>query len=130
MKRSDYEAKSRRFWMDSVTPPMEAAWIPGWLEKYVANDVRAAEAAGVVWDPEAEPLPEKLYKADLGRGRARVLADGDNGYTARELTHREADEVKRRYEAWPELLRLLEDYNGGGWTSELFRRLEEILRGA
>jgi hypothetical protein len=74
---------------------------------------RGAEAAGVVWDPEEEPLPEKveIYLRDgwlvIGPARGPMPGEGQRAI---------ALEAQRRFNAWPELEKLAEP-------------LKEILRG-
>lgn len=90
--------------------------------------VMAAESVGVAWEPEEEPLPERLYSRIVQtREGARLILvpygvmDWDN----RKAEWRGYYEVLRRYHAWPELREAvtgLEDF-------ALARRILAILEG-
>lgn len=84
--------------------------------EYEAARRAAAEAAGVVWDPEEEPLPVALYNLEGWIG----VKEGVN---FRELTWEERGEVVRRWNAWPELRRLLVTWSGEVSSVELDERL-------
>lgn len=88
----------------------------------------ADEAAGIKWEPEEEPLPARLcmmHGASLGEYIVR--APGGNGW--RTLNRREAEEVVRRWAAWPALRQLaheLERFGLLGAASDI----REILDGS
>lgn len=103
----------------------------------------AAEAAGVVWEPEEEPLPEKLEKV----GRI-VLAGGAAPYFDAEMQiatairlpedKKNSDwheavlrEMVRRYNAWPGLERLADNLCGAlsvrGGIAAIHADLAKIL---
>lgn len=94
---------------------------PGVPAVYTADEIlalfkRKAEAAGVTWEPEEEPLPERLEM------RAGAIHDPEAGcpwvadprmnYLGQKDTTKPAErvlaEMVRRYNAWPELERLAE----------------------
>ena len=61
-------------------------------------------AAGVVWDPEEEPLPERLEAVYNVQWMLVVPLPARSGWPqTRFLSEREATEAARRYNAWPEL---------------------------
>lgn len=99
MKKSEYEAKRRGKLSDC------APWT--WTAQ-IARDVEAAEDAGVVWDPEEEPLPERLIAVPAPAGAFVMvpLPQRHIGPEERFPSMIEAAEAVRRYNAWPELEKL------------------------
>jgi hypothetical protein len=110
MKKSEFVERRKRYWE--------------------AEDIAAAEAAGVVWDPEEEPLAERLYVVDsltlpgdsmpawllstvagdsyLTKETAQAAADlynrrGNIARVAREL-RASAHYGERRFEGWADYL--------------------------
>lgn len=68
--------------------------------------LREEEAAfGLKWDPEEEPLPERLTVYRLGNKTFEVRAK-INPYNSAPLTLPQAEEVVRRYHAFPGLKQL------------------------
>lgn len=66
----------------------------------VADDVEAAEAAGHTWDPEEEPLPERIAVG----GQTRFYLYGLRGkISTGELTKRDYEETARRFNLWRDL---------------------------
>jgi hypothetical protein len=68
--------------------------------------LQGEEALGVVWDPEEEPLPERLHSGPLSNGGVWIgslsgpeLLKGEKG------TESLAAEAVRRYNAWWGLLK-------------------------
>jgi len=99
MKKSEFEKKRRSFWQTETEPDMATL---------VNRDIWAAEAAGVVWDPEEEPLPERLFISYSGGGTHAVPVDGQRIWVfsaargvADELRQRCFLEAVRRWNAWP-----------------------------
>src|SRR4051812_38613875 len=96
MKKSDFMAArlkihEREPWVVSET-------------KRVAADVEAAEAAGVTWGPEEEPLPEKVSINNI----SQVCLGSTPIHPLRALAfERWKSEAVRRYNAWPELEKLV-----------------------
>lgn len=65
---------------------------------FVERDIEAAEAAGVVWDPEEEPLPEQL---EVRYGR-ELWPVGVVTITM-EARRRFLEEAANRYNLWEEI---------------------------
>lgn len=125
MKKSEYRAARLR--VHEREP-----WIVSKAAR-VQKDVEAAEAAGVVWDPEEEPLPEKLEAVYNVQWLLMVpLPPAPCGPCKRFLSEAEAQEAVRRYNAWPEL-EMAESMGPGmglcGGCEIFFRKLEAILQG-
>lgn len=116
MTRSEFEAKRLKFWgvrSDAV----------GWVLEWVERDCAAAEAAGVAWDPEEAPLPERVSidscgEVCLGRTPIHVLRGRS--------WEKWLAEAVRRYNAWPELWAFRCRSSFVGTSGE---QLEKILRG-
>jgi hypothetical protein len=90
----------------------------------VAADVEAAEAAGVVWDPEEEPLPEKVSINNIG-----VVCLGSTPITL--AFKRWKTEAVRRYNAWPALEKLVAELPERESDTDPCRfscRLEQVRR--
>lgn len=69
MKKSEFVAKRQRHWEDGRSACS--------VEQRVLWDVEAAEASGKVWDPEEEPLPERLeMRVTNGCAYVDVLSRG------------------------------------------------------
>lgn len=114
MKLSEYIDK-RRAHYETVG---ELTHIKFAVDGRIDGDIRAAEAAGVVWDPEKEeePLPERLELCGkhLRAGGVRLSAPyiatarqnyrGDLDSTA--AAERILAEVVRRWNAWSELRKI------------------------
>lgn len=100
MKKSEFEAKRRERYTD--------VWKESRILQCLRDDVEAAEAACVVWDPEEEPLPEKIGVAEGSvSGRVELLPDGGTGLWPNLVSRAAAyAEAVRRYNAWPELEKL------------------------
>lgn len=97
MKKSEFLEARRSHW---------AAQMPA-SDSRARVDVEAAEAAGVVWDPEEPELPERLKIFDDG-SIAAVWSDGVESIVTQTCTGRKRtarQEAVRRYNLWPELLR-------------------------
>lgn len=97
MKKSDYLRERTKKWIDAGWDGSSMYVIPSAAQRALA-DVEAAEAAGKVWDPEEEPLPERVTT----HGGHLVVGVGLTG-GFRRLTIREVDEAVRRWNAWSEL---------------------------
>lgn len=127
MKKSEYRKGRREAWEQVIArsyPSYES------VETLVARDEEACDAAGVVWDPEEEPLPEKLAALRIRGATEEVVVD--LGCRFRCLTTKEAREAVRRYNAWPELIAAIEPAPFMDEAAVL-RRLNEawkILRGS
>lgn len=136
MKRSEFEAKRQEAHVHG----------PGRLNgprgeylysQAVAADVEAAEAAGVVWDPEEEPLPERLIAVPAPAGAFVMvpLPQRHIGPEERFPSMTEATEAVRRYNAWPELWALCQRVRDRTYNLKLYSHtdetvlLEAILRG-
>lgn len=107
MKRSEFEAKQLRH---HQTKRIGAPYNPRGETSYadcVRFDAEAAEAAGVVWDPEEGPLCQRLVVDAHGTWVAvHAEVSGVALCSSRLLTPAEAAEAVRRYNAWPELEKL------------------------
>jgi hypothetical protein len=107
MKRSDFVAKLN----DHESP-------------WVTDVVALAEAAGVVWDPEEEPLPERLSFAsrlqadEVGNLRPGLLIEG-GVWGDRDQEIRTYAEAVRRWNAWPELRALVDCLGDDGPAQHL-----------
>lgn len=115
MKKSDYLKQREEFWGSK-------GWRSGERLGRVEWDVQAAEAAGVAWDPEEKPLPEKLQVSPYAPLDTNYIeSDGvywlcisnprvntHMGLTTAEQRLALAREVVRRYNLFPELERLAE----------------------
>lgn len=114
MKRSEFVAK-----LNETEDP------------WVTSVVELAEAAGVKWEPEEEPLPEKLTTHAIGRGCFRVMANCEGGVMVRELSHREAREAVRRWDAFSKAKTLVKEmlgvYGLGGEDYARLKKLEAVL---
>lgn len=89
MKKSEYEAARKEAWAVKVSS--ERSW-----SQCVRDDVAAAEAAGVTWDAEEEPMAERL-----GLLGGALWAAREDGAALREATvtelHCAADLYNRRH---------------------------------
>src|SRR6476661_5873053 len=106
MKRSDFSRKRARHWLAQgmITDTIRM--------DHVRQDIEAAEAAGIAWEPEAPALPERLY---LRQDRLAILATApgieyivalvhaDNGFVPSVGAIRASilTEAVRRYNAFP-----------------------------
>lgn len=109
------------------------------FEYFARESVIAAEAAGVAWDPEEETVsvPESLifFRGLISPGCINP-EDGTAtvdiwSYPPARYQEAAFREAVRRYNAWPELLRLLDDMERGDWTAgKPIARLHAILRGS
>lgn len=64
MKKSEFESKRREFWgRQRIGHAIWGAETPD--EILAARDTAAADAAGVAWDPEEEPMAERLWAVDV-----------------------------------------------------------------
>jgi hypothetical protein len=104
MKKSEYMLARREFHRAGLA-----------TEPRVYRDVQAAEAAGVVWDPEEEPLPERLHlECDIAfepgsvpAAYAMLQAVFTQSFPRQgERACKILREAVRRWNAWPELRRL------------------------
>jgi hypothetical protein len=92
----------------------------GVIERLLDARKRGAEAAGVVWDPEEEPKKIVAARSEMGWLPMMCLGPVEHRF----LSEKEAGEVVRRYNAWPELELLATDYD-----TPATMRLRMILRG-
>lgn len=104
------------------------------FEYFAREAVVAAEAAGVVWDPEDEPLPDKLVYGPIAEGLnfrpALAPVEPRRGWSSREQELRGYAEAVRRYNAWPELEKLaVGDFGDDRRPRHWSDRLRDILRG-
>ena len=111
MKKSEFEAQRSDYWTGCGVTVLHK----------VQEDIRAAEAAGVAWDPEEEPLPERLA---ITPNESYIGEFPDQDVTTWRffflLKHLDVDvhpdtlavarEAVRRWNAWPELRRLAERF--------------------
>lgn len=127
MKKSDFARSRRDLHRRRWTLATAAV-----LDDRTKEDVEAAEAAGVVWDPE-EPkrvsLPDSLTVVKTGQNCGRLAYFATRSAIA-DLTLEELDEVKRRCDAWPELEKLaVGDFGDDRRPRHWSDRLRDILRG-
>jgi len=117
VKKSKYEKERTGHWERLIADGQR-------LGERVLLDIMAAEAAGVVWDPEEEPLPERLHlgsnlflECEHGRpllDRDPDVSEGIGNYIAvplkrwrnTEYCERVLAEAVRRFNACGELRRL------------------------
>lgn len=112
MKRSEFDAIAR------MEVAGEGYSTPSIVKILIDAHRKGAEAAGVVWDPEEEPLSPRLrYAAPL------ILPVW---HVWRDQSQKEAHvaEAVRRYNAWSALWQLADDYDNATAV-----RLRVILRG-
>ena len=106
MKKSEYIGQRKA---KHSVPVFTGAFIStSILEHVVANEIEAAEAAGVVWDPEEPELPERIeagVSADIpGHYRACFVPDnGVRGWVSPEQQAATFAEAARRYNLLPKL---------------------------
>lgn len=115
MKKSEFEKSRLEHWRaEFIREP----------HVQTGRDVEAAEAAGVVWDPEEPELPARLYLANADTLEPVVVADmklkpwifkvargADPDIPERAaIRKRVALEAVRRYNAWPELRALVVEH--------------------
>lgn len=127
IKKTDFENGRRMHWQGAFADRSSGL---GWctaVDLKVQEDVLAAEAAGVVWSPEKELLPEKL---ELTGKQVRNVKTGETlGYFYEQFA-REAVEVVHRWNAWPELQKLARVFLprcGEDGLREYIRRFQAIL---
>lgn len=136
MRKSEYEAARHKVWAYRADARSWSAC--------VADDVAAAEAAGVVWDPEEEPMAGRLAAADLYGvpcfadpqwSLALVLR---GGFRSRLMTKREAEVAADLYNRRKNIatvageLRLLAQASGcdhGTLFASEVRRWADLLEG-
>lgn len=112
MKRSEFERSRAAYWGQRL----------GHHRPDVSADVLAAEAAGVVWDPEEEPLPATVFlcNEDSPLNDSAAVQDGGSmsgsyyfwvirGHRrGGDYSRRVAQEAVRRWNTWPELRALVD----------------------
>lgn len=134
MKRSEFKEKWKQL-------------RPGHMFAYELQlATAAAEAAGVTWDPEEEPLPKRLearveatslelFVDDVWCGGNAIVFDNDfERAIPLPQRGRVLKEAVRRYNAWPELRKALEIARGheGNYIHSLEwldREISRILDG-
>lgn len=131
MKLSEFDRRSFQMWEGSSYAHSVS------YKDFARLRRDGAEAAGVVWDPEEPELPEKIYLSDAGFARATApgveyrlweVKQGDVPGYLRVDRQAIAAEAVRRYNAWPELEKLLSDMERGDWTvGKPIERLRGIL---
>lgn len=136
MKRSQFFAQRQAFWaaeakLGAALTRDDAAYA------FPNRDCLAAEAAGVVWDPEKPDLPERLCRGFEGSASTLLPAassgSGWRGYSE-EAIEAAYDEAVRRFNAWPELrhkaLALMGYTPDASHANDTARELLAILDGA
>lgn len=128
MKKSEFERRSLEYWMHRSQPGDS---------NLVGRDVRAAEAAGVIWDPEKpeeDPLPERVYVPDAGRfPTAFLMPEWRLGWAGEEHKRAGHLEAARRWNAWQEVWkvqRAMEDHEDWALIRGFADQLRAILGGA
>lgn len=118
MKRSEFERKMLAYWSEQRGLPRPD----------ISADVYAAEAAGVVWDPEEELLPEKIQA--FRDEKEWFLAPDESDWSTPERKAAAYREVVRRWNAWPELRAAVHRWLAGAEPPEqLGRAILAILDG-
>lgn len=135
MKLSEYEELRRSHHINRTDVAFRGKRGEQTYSEAVAEDVAAAEAAGVVWDPEEEPFPEQIVAWGDSAGRHSAFFTTSPQSSERGLHYREAREVERRYNAWPALEKLVADLSEQQsdtdpcrWGCQLYG-VRRILRG-
>lgn len=122
MKKSEFIKSREAVWSDRIYPPTYR----------INDDVEAAEAAGVVWDPEDEPLPEWLRVSEItnqeGCLRPHLAIDGFAGLIRSDFMVSYYAEAVRRYNAWHDLRALAEEWERLGKPSYA-AKIYRILKG-
>jgi hypothetical protein len=138
MKKSEFERQRDEHWQSVFAGDLRA----GTVAELVRRDVAAAEAAGIVWEPEAPALPERLEVSGnngyifcrQGGGEAFFLAiisehgKWDACFTDPALIQATWAEAVRRYNAWP-ALRAWAEGPDGPLTDAALARFLAILDG-
>lgn len=129
MKLSDYRKKRLNHHMERDDLAFRGKRGEQFYSDMVTEDAAAAEAAGVVWDPEEEPLPELIVSFNNQpslRPSPNTIPHGISwpSKEVQEATYREA---ARRYNAVTEVLKMVDAI---GFHCVEAKWVEETLRGS
>lgn len=131
MKLSDYRKKRLNHHMERDDLAFRGKRGEQFYSDMITEDVAAAEAAGVVWDPEEEPLPKRLTTYRYGQvpsdASRPALYPEDGVWKAGGAELAGYGEAVRRYNAVTEVLRMVDAI---GVHCVEAKWVEETLRGS
>jgi hypothetical protein len=141
MKKSEFLKGRTAFWEGKGWYAGRGGVIPSASQR-AESDVEAAEAAGVVWDPEEEPLPATVFlcNEDSPLNDSAAVQDGGSmsgGYyfwvirghrRGGDYSRRVAQEAVRRWNAWPELLALVDCLGDDGSPKRSLSMEDKVRR--